>query len=229
MNIPGSEYLTIILHALAQTMLIPVLVGLLAMAIFIFIEFGSLMGEKQARSSKKDMKLIKTLYDVDKSTPWQMQNLRQAVENGFLKKSQKDTIYEFLAKKSSGYNTKVLMKDILDQEEYNYLKILNRTDLVCKLGPVLGLMGTLIPLGPGLAALGQGDIKGLSEAVIIAFDTTVLGVAVGAVGLMISKVRRGWYQKDMNYFENLLELIEGSEWVAGEDQEKKNLYGSTRK
>ncbi len=115
---------------------------------------------------------------------------------------------------------KIISRDILDQEESRYEKILNKTDLICKLGPVLGLMGTLIPLGPGLAALGQGDILGLSEAVIIAFDTTVLGISVGAFSAVISKIRRGWYQKDLSYMENLMDLIEGSEKHVPEEQEK---------
>lgn len=41
-----------------------------------------------------------------------------------------------------------------------------------QLGPILGLLGTLIPLGPGLAALGSGDIVTLAEALTVAFDTT---------------------------------------------------------
>lgn len=84
-------------------------------------------------------------------------------------------------------------------------------DLLAKLGPVLGLMGTLIPLGPGLAALGQGDVQGLSKAVIIAFDTTVVGVAVGAVAAFVSKVRRRWYEQDLRHMELLLELVVGGE------------------
>lgn len=50
---------------------------------------------------------------------------------------------------------------------------------MAKLSPMLGLMGTLIPLGPGLAALGDGDVKILSTAMSVAFDTTVLGLLSG--------------------------------------------------
>ncbi|PKM83157.1 MAG: flagellar motor protein MotA, partial [Firmicutes bacterium HGW-Firmicutes-13] len=68
------------------------------------------------------------------------------------------------------------------------------------------------------------NIQGLSEAVIIAFDTTVLGICVGAVSALISKIRRGWDQKDLNYMENLLELlIEGSDKFVVEEQAKKNI------
>lgn len=70
---------------------------------------------------------------------------------------------------------------------------IERVDMLAKVGPMLGLMGTLIPLGPGLAALGGGDLTLLAQALIKAFDTTVLGLAVGACGYVLGKWRRRWY------------------------------------
>lgn len=70
---------------------------------------------------------------------------------------------------------------------------IDRTDFYARLGPIFGLMGTLIPLGPGLAALGDGDVKILSTAIQVAFDTTVLGLLVGAAGFVFGRLRRCWY------------------------------------
>lgn len=70
---------------------------------------------------------------------------------------------------------------------------IERVDMLAKVGPMLGLMGTLIPLGPGLAALGDGDLTQLAQALIKAFDTTVLGLVVGACGYVLGKWRRRWY------------------------------------
>ena len=77
----------------------------------------------------------------------------------------------------------------------------NRSDLLARVGPILGLMGTLIPLGPGLAALGQGDVTTLARSVTVAFDTTVLGLAVGAVGFCVSRLRRGLYDRRLDAME----------------------------
>ncbi len=74
-------------------------------------------------------------------------------------------------------------------------KRIERADFITRLAPMLGLMGTLIPLGPGLAALGEGDIKILSTAMSVAFDTTVLGLLAGMVGFVIARLRRRWYDK----------------------------------
>ena len=58
---------------------------------------------------------------------------------------------------------------------------------------MLGLMGTLIPLGPGLAALGRGELDVLAQAVTVAFNTTVLGLLAGILGFVIGRLRRRWY------------------------------------
>lgn len=80
-------------------------------------------------------------------------------------------------------------------------KRIERADFITRLAPMLGLMGTLIPLGPGLAALGDGDVKILSTAMSVAFDTTVLGLLAGMSGFVISRLRRRWYDKALSLME----------------------------
>ena len=72
---------------------------------------------------------------------------------------------------------------------------LERSDLLSRIPPMLGLMATIIPLGPGLAALGQGNPAQLASAVTVAFDATVLGLVAGIAGLVIGKLRRRWYEE----------------------------------
>jgi len=74
---------------------------------------------------------------------------------------------------------------------------IDRADLLARIGPMLGLMGTLIPLGPGLAALSRGDLQVLAEAVTVAFNTTVLGLLIGILGFVIGRLRRRWYDGAM--------------------------------
>lgn len=71
---------------------------------------------------------------------------------------------------------------------------LERSDLLARCGPILGLMGTLIPLGPGLTALSNGNIDILAVALSVAFDTTVLGLLVGLIAFIISRLRRRWFE-----------------------------------
>ena len=74
---------------------------------------------------------------------------------------------------------------------------IDRADLIARIGPMMGLMGTLIPLGPGLAALGRGELDLLAEAVTVAFNTTVLGLLAGIIGFMLGRARRRWYDGAM--------------------------------
>ena len=76
--------------------------------------------------------------------------------------------------------------------------------MIAKLGPIFGLLGTLIPLGPGIVALGQGDTITLSQSIMSAFDTTVAGLISAAVAMLISAVRKSWYGKYMSILEALM-------------------------
>ena len=78
---------------------------------------------------------------------------------------------------------------------------IGRADILARVGPMLGLMGTLIPLGPGLASLGQGDVRTLAASVTLAFDTTVLGLSIGALGYGVGQTRR-------RHFGRLLDELE---------------------
>lgn len=75
------------------------------------------------------------------------------------------------------------------------LRRIERSDFLTRIAPMLGLMGTLIPLGPGLAALGDGELSILTTAMSVAFDTTVLGLLVGICGFVIGRLRRRWYDE----------------------------------
>ena len=79
--------------------------------------------------------------------------------------------------------------------------------VVTRIGPTLGLMGTLIPMGPGLAALGAGDVNTLANAIIVAFDTTVVGIGAGAVAYFVSKVRRRWYEEYLSNLDALADAL----------------------
>ena len=75
------------------------------------------------------------------------------------------------------------------------------------LGPILGLMGTLIPMGPALAGLASGDIASMAYNMQIAFATTVVGLVAGAVGFLTQQVKQRWYLQDMTNLEFLSELL----------------------
>lgn len=72
---------------------------------------------------------------------------------------------------------------------------IERADILTRASPMLGLMATLISLGPGLTALSNGNLNLLAEAMLTAFDATVLGLAAGVVGFIVGRLRRRWYDE----------------------------------
>jgi hypothetical protein len=64
-------------------------------------------------------------------------------------------------------------------------------------GPALGLMGTLIPLAPGLTALGRGDVSALASDLRTAFAATTIGLLVGTVAFAITLIRTRMYSEDL--------------------------------
>ena len=68
-------------------------------------------------------------------------------------------------------------------------------------------MGTLIPLGPGIVALGQNNVTLLSQSLTVAFDATVCGLTCAVASLIVSKVRSGWYGEYLDALESLMTCV----------------------
>lgn len=88
------------------------------------------------------------------------------------------------------------------------LRKLERSRLLVRFGPALGLMGTLIPLSPALEGLASGDIAQLSENLRVAFSVTVVGLLIGAVAFAISLVRDRLYAQDLSDLEYVVAALE---------------------
>jgi biopolymer transport protein ExbB/TolQ len=78
---------------------------------------------------------------------------------------------------------------------------LGRTRLLVRVGPALGLMGTLIPLSPALDGLARGNINELSQDLRVAFSVTVLGLLIGAVAFAVTLYRDRIYGQDLSDLE----------------------------
>lgn len=86
----------------------------------------------------------------------------------------------------------------LREEEERVRREIDRLRVVVKVGPSLGLLGTLIPMGTALAALAQGNLEGMANNLIIAFTTTVVGLASGTLAFVMSAVKARWTAQDLN-------------------------------
>ncbi len=86
----------------------------------------------------------------------------------------------------------------ISELELGYARELERARFLTKTGPMLGLMGTLIPMGPALAGLASGDIANMAYNMQIAFATTVVGCVVAGIALLIISVKKHWFAEEIN-------------------------------
>ena len=86
-------------------------------------------------------------------------------------------------------------------------RILTKYRMLVKFGPMLGLMGTLIPMGPALVGLGLGDISSMAYNMQVAFATTVIGMLVSGIGLCALQLNQRYYAGYLNDLEFLTSKI----------------------
>lgn len=79
--------------------------------------------------------------------------------------------------------------------------------VLTKMGPILGLMGTLIPMGPALVGLATGDIASMAYNMQVAFATTVVGLVVSAIGFLTQQARERWAVKELAALEYVADLV----------------------
>ncbi|MDE7069086.1 MAG: MotA/TolQ/ExbB proton channel family protein [Alistipes sp.] len=86
-------------------------------------------------------------------------------------------------------------------------RILSQYRMLVKFGPMLGLMGTLIPMGPALVGLAAGDIGAMARNMQVAFATTVVGMLVAGVGLAVLQLNQRFFARSLNDLEFVVNKI----------------------
>lgn len=181
----------------------PVKIVLIVMFVVSIIMIGELIAEWLQRRYI-DIKVAKVIDAIKNGN----ENIVNIVMQSKILNSQKDLLLEVLNHKDLSKemieNLAVSLLDNYDRQQNIKIK---RTDLIVKLGPAFGLLGTLIPLGPGIIALAQGDTATLSYSLLAAFDTTVIGLISGSICTVLSMIRRNWYNKDKIMLTLIMEAI----------------------
>lgn len=186
-----------------QTPVILILMLLLAFTVFLIgwvtVEFFT---ERRLLKAK-----LPALVDALNETKNREETKACVAKSGLLKR-QRAALTELLSHPElTPLMRESLAVRIVTEEQSHYDVRLKTSDLVARIAPLLGLLGTLIPLGPGIIALGQGDTMTLSSSLMTAFDTTILGLISAAVAMVISTIRKNWYNNYMSVLETAAECI----------------------
>jgi biopolymer transport protein ExbB/TolQ len=198
-----------ILYTFSASLLYPVIIILLLLVVLSL----SLIGEFMSEYAKRNR-------DVNNLELCCMEVREQVKEGSFttaaqsLRNIKQNFIVTGFANSAADHLEKNMIPAIewLSQEsEVRMAKRLEQTRIIATIAPMLGLMGTLIPLGPALIGLSQGDIVQLANNLMIAFATTVVGLFAGSIGYVLTQVRKRWYWQDMIDIDYILDTIEVQE------------------
>lgn len=192
------KYVSNVLFWISNGLLVPVVVGLL----YFFVNSILLLGIffNQYLTHSKQTKLLKKTLDslraddMEKLTV-EASKLPQSNFTGFL--------HNIIETPSKAYSNRLLA-----DYEVRADAELGKYKLLTKFGPILGLMGTLIPMGPALAGLATGDVASMAYNMQIAFATTVVGLFVGAIGYVLLQIKQRWFVAELADLEFIADLKE---------------------
>ncbi len=195
-----SDTLRTIVNALNY----PVIAILLAFIVVILVLLGSLIAEVFTERRHLKVKLPRLVDELNREDC----STRETIQNSGLLKCQKEILVELTKHPDITPTMREAMAlRLLEEEQQRRKNTVTITDWIARIAPLVGLMGTLLQLGPGLVALGQGDTYTLSNSLLTAFDTTVAGLVVAAIALLISTIRKSWYSQYMSVLESLVECV----------------------
>ncbi|MDO4868787.1 MAG: MotA/TolQ/ExbB proton channel family protein [Bacillota bacterium] len=200
-----QEGVTGTLRAMSSGLKYPVMIILILLAAFTIFLLGTLIVEYIQEHRYLNVKMPALVDDIRSAGKG---HVADKISESALLIRQKEALVEVTRHPElTDLMRESLAIRLIAEEQDFYDRRTRRSDLIAKVGPMFGLMGTLIPLGPGIIALGQGDTYTLSTSLLIAFDTTVAGLAVAAVALCISTIRKRWYNNYMSMLETLMECV----------------------
>lgn len=195
-------------YSVSQSLMIPVIIVLAIFLIYALINSGILLAEYYKRRKVKfDLQgLISQILSArDSKDP---ETLILVIEtNNIPKNYKKGLINLIMSNNTSPEFRESLAIKMVEDEGMKVAKKLEKTDIIAKISPAVGLMGTLIPLGPGLTALGAGNIQELANHLTTAFDAAILGMAAAAIAFTISKIRRRWYEEELSNLETIIDTV----------------------
>lgn len=86
----------------------------------------------------------------------------------------------------------------LEELELQVARQLERLRLTSRVAPMLGLVATMIPMGPALIAVANGDSMGMAEQLVVAFAAVIIALLAASMTYTVLQVRRRWLMAELN-------------------------------
>lgn len=194
------------MYVFSSALLYPVMIILTLLAFFSLIQLGEFISEYSKRNrDRNDLEIgCKKIRDSLPNSAFS--EASKALES--LKQNYMVTSFAREAAKYLEERNFPAIEKLSEEYEIKMAKRLENTKISSTVAPMLGLMGTLIPLGPALIGLSQGDLETLAQNLMIAFATTVVGLFSAGIAYVLTQVRRRWYWEDMSDIDYILDILE---------------------
>lgn len=192
------HYISDILYWISTGLLVPVIVLLIVLFGRALLLIGTFFG--QYLSVRKTEALLK--QEFDSLNRDNMTMLSERLPNG-----QKSLVLSYIRRMLEHKDSEAHLQKLLSDFEIASAADLATSKTLAKMEPMLGLMGTLIPMGPALVGLSTGDIASMAYNMQVAFATTVVGLFAAAIGFITGQVKARWYQHDSVNLQFLADLL----------------------
>jgi biopolymer transport protein ExbB/TolQ len=198
----------------ANALRIPVLVLALAALAVVLVELGALAVELLRRRRHDAAALEQAASSAAEALRSGDRAGAQSALRAVISGERMERAVERLLRHAATPGAANPMAKVLADYDLDSMRRLERTRLLVRAGPALGLMGTLIPLSPALAGLADGNVTQLTDNLRVAFSVTVLGLLIGAIAFGISLVRDRLYAQDLSDLEFIAASVEAPLEVA---------------
>ena len=192
------NYISDILYWISTGLMVPVIVLLIILFIRALLLIGGFFGQYLA--IRKTQTLVK-----EKLAASNTENIDSLA--GELPQKNPSLVVSYMLKILKAKESPAHIQKLLADFEIAADKDLSISKTLTKMGPRLGLMGTLIPMGPALVGLSTGDIASMAYNMQVAFATTVVGLFSAAIGFITQQVKQRWYLQDMTNLEFVAQLL----------------------
>ena len=208
----GAGSIEELLFVVAEALRVPVLVAALIAALFMLFDLGTFLVELARRRRSGRVEAVQQASDDARRSlvRGDVPSAEEALMPLASSAQMADTMLELVAHHGEpGVNDR--RAKALADFDLRSLRKLERSRMLVRFGPALGLMGTLIPLSPALDGLAKGNVAQLSENLRVAFSVTVIGLLIGAVAFAVSLVRDRLYAQDLSDLEYVAAALEPEE------------------
>ncbi|MDV0447693.1 hypothetical protein MsAg5_16040 [Methanosarcinaceae archaeon Ag5] len=200
-----------IMYIFSNALLYPVMILLMLLVVVILMMTGEYITE-YTRRHKDSVGFEKTLNTMSKTLkePNGKEKTADMLKN---MDGQSQMVVSF-SKNIADYvkdDNLLSVGRLADDYEIKMVKRTEKTRIITTVGPMLGLMGTLIPLSPALLGLTSGNIDELASNLVIAFATTVVGLFSAGIAYCLTVVRSRWYWQDMIDIDYIIDVLEAKE------------------